>query len=136
MTVFLCIDDRGGMLFGEKRQSRDSVLLSDMAKTVGDNLLYISDFSEALIEKSDMSAICVPYPLDSAGEGDFVFNESFHLKGHLSKIKRLIIYKWNRRYPYDFALDIEPLKEGFGLSESYDFAGSSHDKITKEIYEK
>lgn len=136
MTVFVCIDDRGGMLFGGRRQSRDSALISDMASTVGDNLLYISDFSERLIENSEMSAVCVPYPLDSAGEGDFVFNESFHLNGHLSKIKRLVIYKWNKKYPYDFALDTVPERAGFRLVESYDFVGTSHDKITKEIYEK
>ena len=136
MTVFVCIDDRGGMLFGNKRQSRDSILLSDMANTVGEGLLYISDFSESLIARSDMSAVCVPYPLDTAGEGDFVFNECFHIKNHTGRINRLVIYKWNRRYPYDFALDIDPVTEGFSLKESYDFVGSSHDKITKEIYEK
>ena len=136
MTVILCIDDRGGMLFGSRRQSRDALLLSDMAKTVGDSLLYISDFSEGLIAESERCAICVPYPLDAAGEGDFVFNESFHIKGHIEKIKRLIVYKWNKRYPYDFALDIDPRAQGFSLTESYDFVGKSHDKITKEIYEK
>lgn len=136
MTVFVCIDDRGGMLFGGRRQSRDKNLISDMAKTVGENLFYISDFSEKLIGESELSAICVPYPLDSAGEGDFVFNESFHLKEYADKIKRLIIYRWNKKYPYDFALDLAPEKEGFSLKESYDFVGSSHDKITKEIYEK
>ena len=136
MTVFVCIDDRGGMLFGKRRQSRDSLLLADMAKTVDEGLLYISDFSDSLISASDMSAICVPYPLKAAGEGDFVFNECFHIAEHLPRIKRLVIYKWNKRYPYDFALDVDPKKAGFVLKESYDFVGSSHDKITKEIYEK
>ena len=136
MTVILCIDDRGGMLFGGRRQSRDALLFKDIAKTVGDGLLYISDFSESLLAETELCAVSVPYPLDSAGKGDFVFNECFRIGGHLEDIERLVIYKWNKKYPYDFALDIDPLAAGFSLRESYDFVGRSHDKITKEIYEK
>ena len=31
MTLYLCLDDRGGMLFNNRRQSRDAALLADMA---------------------------------------------------------------------------------------------------------
>lgn len=135
MTVFVCIDDRGGMLFMKRRLSKDRELIADMAKSVGDGILYISDFSESLFSESDVSVLSVSNPLDSAGESDFVFVENLGLKNALPKIRRLVIYKWNRKYPFDFSLDITPEECGFTLKEVYDFKGYSHDKITKEIYE-
>ena len=51
MTVFVCIDDRGGMLFNKRRQSRDSKVIEDVVRTVGDGVLYISDFSELLFSE-------------------------------------------------------------------------------------
>ena len=136
MTVFLCIDERGGMIFMNRRVSSDKVLTKDVEKSVGDGILYISDFSEFLFENSDISVMSVPNPLQVAGEGDFVFVENLSLKETIEKIDKLIIYNWNRKYPFDFSLDITPLEEGFRLSEKYDFKGKSHDKITKEIYVK
>ena len=136
MTVILCIDDRGGMLFMKRRLSRDRELTADIEKSVGEGVLYISDFSESLFSDSNVSVMCVSNPLDCAGEGDFAFIENLKLENSLSKIKRLIIYKWNRKYPFDFSLDIVPTEHGFHLKKTEDFKGYSHDKITKEIYEK
>ena len=136
MTVIVCIDDRGGMLFMKRRLSRDRELTADIAKTVNDGILYISDFSEALFSESDVSVMSVSNPLVCADEEDFVFVENLSLKNAVPRIKRLIIYKWNQKYPFDFSLDINPLECGFSLKESIDFKGYSHDKITKEIYEK
>ena len=136
MTAIVCIEDRGGMTFMRRRLSKDKVLTEDIVKTVGDGILYISDFSESLFAKSDISVMSVSNPLDSAEAGDYAFIENSGLKESLEKIEVLIIYKWNRKYPFDFSLDVEPEKCGFSLKESYDFKGSSHDKITKEIYVK
>lgn len=136
MTAIVCIEDRGGMTFMRRRLSKDKVLTEDIVKTVGDGILYISDFSETLFAKSDISVMSVSNPLDSAEAGDYAFIENIGLKENLEKIKVLIIYKWNRKYPFDFSLDVEPEKCGFSLKESYDFKGRSHDKITKEIYVK
>ena len=47
MTVIVCTDERGGMLFMKRRVSKDRELIADILKTVGDGILYISDFSEA-----------------------------------------------------------------------------------------
>ncbi len=136
MTVFLCTDDRGGMLFNKRRQSRDSAVIADIAESVGDGILYVSDFSESLFFDSEISVISVPDPLGSAGDGGCVFVENLHIADYLGQIDTLIIYRWNKKYPYDFSLDVVPQECGFTLVESYDFKGSSHDKITKEIYRK
>ena len=136
MTVIVSIEDRGGMLFLKRRVSKDRLLTDDIAKTVGDGVLYVSDFSEELFSESNVSVLCVPNPLDVAGKDDFVFVENMEIKNYTDKIDRLIIYKWNRKYPFDFSLDIVPAECGFSLSESCNFKGYSHEKITKEIYVK
>ena len=136
MTVFLCIDDRGGMTFMKRRLSRDKIMIEDLSKEVGEGILYISDFSEGLFSDSELSVMSVSNPLASAGEDDFAFIEDIPISNAIDRIDTLIIYKWNRKYPYDFALDIDPLNCGFSLLSSCDFKGNSHDKITKEIYRK
>ena len=136
MTVFLCIDDRGGMTFMKRRLSRDKIMIEDLSKEVGEGILYISDFSEALFSDSELSVMSVSNPLASAGEDDFAFIEDIPISNAIDRIDTLIIYKWNRKYPYDFALDIDPLNCGFSILSSCDFKGNSHDKITKEIYRK
>ena len=134
MTVFVCIDDNGGMLFNKRRQSRDARVIEDVARTVGDGLLYISDFSEVLFAESDASVISVPDPLEAAGESSFAFIENVHLSNHTDRIDRLIIYKWNRKYPSDFSLDIDPVASGFKKRSTREFTGKSHDKVTREDY--
>ena len=136
MTVFVCIDDRGGMLFNKRRQSRDSRVIEDVIRTAEDGVLYISDFSEILFEESDASVISVPEPLESAGKEGFVFIENRHLSEHLDRIDRLIIYKWNRKYPSDFSLDVDPTAAGFKKKSTREFVGTSHEKITREDYVK
>ena len=49
-------------------------------------------------------------------------------------IGTLVIYRWNELYPSDVKFDLDVVAAGFKLVESYDFKGSSHDRITKEIY--
>ncbi len=136
MTVILCIDDRGGMLFNKRRVSRDRAVIKDIEKEAEDGMLYISDFSELLFSESSISVLSVPEPLSAAGKGDYVFVENYTLGGKIDKIDKLIIYKWNRKYPFDFSLDINPPDFGFSLISTCDFKGNSHDKITKEIYIK
>ena len=136
MTVFVCIDDRGGMIFNKRRLSKDKMIICDIEKEVMDEILYITDFSEALFADSNVSALSVPDPLSCAQEKDFVFIENLTLKSFIDKIDKLIIYKWNRKYPFDLSLDVDPAKDGFSLESSSSFKGNSHDKITKEIYVK
>ena len=124
------------MLFNKRRQSRDSRVIEDVIRTAEDGVLYISDFSEILFEESDASVISVPAPLESARSESFVFIENEHLKEYVDKIDRLIIYKWNRKYPSDFTLDIDPIADGFKKKSTREFKGTSHDKITREDYVK
>lgn len=136
MTVIICVSDGGGALFGGRRLSRDREVISDIALTVGDASLFVSEYSEALFSKSEISVIAVSDPISSAGRGDFVFIEDGGIRRGLGKTDSVIIYRWNRKYPFDTKIDTEPMREGFSLSESLDFKGHSHEKITREIWRR
>ena len=136
MKLVLCVDDRGGMLFNKRRQSRDRVLIADLCETIGDAVLYINQYSEELFAAHSMNMIVCESPLSLAGEGDYAFIEKESPRGSLDSVEELILYKWNRKYPYDLEMGFSPEKEGFSLKESSEFVGSSHEKITKEIYAK
>lgn len=134
MKIIVCLCDKGGMLFNKRRQSRDRVLLQNLADYVNDGAIFVNGFSAPLFESSTASVIEVSDPLLSAGDGDFVFLENLSLKRARDKIEEMIIYRWNRSYPADFFLDLEPSEAGLRLVESTEFSGSSHEKITREIY--
>jgi hypothetical protein len=63
-----------------------------------------------------------------------VFFESSGLSAHKDKIESLILYRWNRKYPFDTRLDIAPEKEGFALAESIEFSGKSHETNFVQSY--
>lgn len=129
MNVAICIDDDFGMLFGSRRQSRDRVLIEDFIKSADSNKIFIRSFSEKLF--ADKYVIVNDSCLEEAGENDFCFIEDESLIPYAARINTLIIYKWNKKYPADFVFE---MPEGFTLTETSEFQGSSHEKITKEIY--
>jgi hypothetical protein len=122
------------MLFNNRRQSRDRVLIENVSKYVGDGVLFTNAFSSPLFDGSTISSIEVSDPLESAECDDFVFVENLSLKGVENKICEMVIYRWNRSYPADFFLDVLPRSIGLSLCESTEFRGSSHEKITREVY--
>ena len=75
-------------------------------------------------------------PFSVAEEGSAIFVENLRIDERLDSVSTLIIYRWNRKYPSDVKFNVDPVKCGFKLKSSVDFKGSSHEKITKEIYER
>lgn len=134
MTVFVCLDDRGGMTFNKRRQSRDSAVVQDIFRTLNESRLWISPFSEKYVPEGAVKVS--KNPLKDAGEQDFCFIENVGISDYLEKIDTIIIYKWNEIYPSDFKFDIKPEECGFRFRGKYDFVGKAHKKITKEVYKK
>ena len=136
MKIIVCLDDDNGMLFNKRRQSRDIKVLEDIAGLT--NEVWISPFSAKLFEGTE-KAECFQVKTDDlclnkAGVGEFCFVENEKLLPYSDKIEELIVYKWNRKYPSDFKLDLN-LNE-WKLIETSEFVGNSHEKITRERYEK
>jgi hypothetical protein len=135
ITVAITVDDKMGLAFNKRRQSRDRGLIADLcAKT--DEKIYVSAYSAPLFDEYRDRIVTVENPITECPDGGMCFVEMTELATHIGDVSRLIIYHWNRHYPSDKKLDIEPSKCGFKMTAKYEFVGSSHDKITKGIYEK
>ena len=129
MTLYICLDDRNGMKFNNRRQSRDSAVLEDIRRLMTGNLL-IDSFSEKLIREAG-----IPYVLPPETAEDF-FVEDIPSDEILGKTSKLVIYRWNRHYPSDVRWEPDLAGMGFSLRETTEFAGTSHEKITREVYER
>lgn len=136
MKVIVCLEDNGGMMFNRRRQSRDRVLSADVLAQCRGARLCISPYSMLLFEGSDADILCDENFLELAREEDYCFVEDKALAPYAERICELIVYKWNRRYPSDTYFDLDLAALGFELASSEEFAGYSHEKITKEIYRK
>ena len=135
IKVAIAIDDKGGMMFNKRRQSRDKLLIQDLCtKTQG--FIYISPYSALLFEEYADKVKIVDDPLIACADGECAFVEGLPLSQHLSDIDELIVYSWNKVYPSDVKLDIDIKNIGFKMTSKYEFTGNSHDKITKGTYKK
>lgn len=133
LTVAVVLDDNEGMLLFGKRQSRDRVLVADFVESAGAAPVYAASFSKVIFENHAEVTLC-ENPLVEAPDGAWCFIENYLLTPYLDMIDTLIIYRWNRLYHSDVKFDVDVKKSGYKLKSSTEFAGSSHDKITKEIY--
>ena len=134
ITVAVCVCDRLGMMFNNRRQSKDRLLIHNLLSTY-DGDVYIHPYSRTLFEENPRIHVS-DNPLGDCADGALAFIENLPILPYAKSIDRLIIYKWNTNYPYDKQLDIDTDALGLTLVEESDFVGSSHDLITKEIYTK
>ena len=134
MKLIVCLSEDGGMMFNHRRQSRDRVLIADMIRHVKNTPLWISPYSAPLFAEDCPSLRVAPDPAQSAGENDYCFVEDTPLPQGTENTNEIIIYRWNRLYPSDVFFSCDT--SAFSLAESQEFVGSSHDNITKEIWEK
>ena len=129
MTLYICLDDRNGLQFNKRRQSRDRAVLEDIRSRIS-GMLLIEPFSEKLIREAE-----IPYVLPPETAEDF-FAETLPSEEVLENTKRLVIYRWNRHYPSDVRWEPDLGSLGFVLTETGEFAGASHEKIIREVYER
>ena len=134
MIVILCLDDKNGMMFNNRRQSKDKFVIQDILKLVDGKKLFISSYSESLFQGLESKLIIDNNFLNNAAEEDYCFVENNNLKDFSEKIEKIIVYKWNRIYPSDLKLEITI--QDWNLIGRFEFVGNSHDKITREIYVK
>lgn len=128
MKLVACIDEKNGMLFNNRRQSRDKVLIENLLELCKGEALYTNTYSISLFPEGS-AVVCSDF--DSLENG-YVFAENFTVNEE--KIREIIIYKWNRVYPADTYFTIS--LDGWSLIEAVDFEGFSHEKITREIYRR
>lgn len=134
MIVILCLDDKNGMMFNNRRQGRDKSVIQDILKLINGKQLFVNSYSKNLFQDFDIDIISDNNFLNNVGKGDYCFVEDNNLQEFSDKIEKIIVYRWNRVYPSDLKLEI-PI-QNWNLADSFEFSGNSHDKITREVYTK
>ena len=130
MNLIVCVDDRMGMAFNKRRQSRDRVVIEDIARLTDGYLLGMDPRSEKLFEGLSMNITS----LEDSDRCDYVFLEFMHPSKLSAEPSRIILYRWNRHYPADVHFDL--LLDHYHCTQTREFPGSSHETITREVYEK
>lgn len=134
MNIIICLDDKNGMMFNKRRQSQDSVLRSRVLDMSSGSSLWMSPYSAKQFETSSANIKVDKNYQKRAQKDDFCFVEDVPCS--LENADSVIIYRWNRHYPADVYFELDLIKSGYRLVRVDEFAGSSHEKITEEIYEK
>ena len=133
MIAIICIDDNNGMMFNCRRQSQDKKIREYILNTISSNKLWMNSFSKKQFLDDNRIVVDETF-FEKATENDYCFIENIDISPYIDKIEKIILFKWNRNYPADTFFSIN-LSE-WTLVDSEDFVGYSHDKITKEIYQK
>lgn len=105
VNLILCLDNRNGMSFNGRKQSRDRMVDADvemLSKEEGiDRYIRIDFWKDAPKEE---------------------------------EIEEILVYRWDKKYPADEFCPIDFSK--WTLVEQKEFAGYSHEKITRERYKR
>ena len=131
MKAIVCLDDRNGMCFNHRRQSKDRKLIADIVSRANGEAIWMNDYSAPLFCDGVATHVSEQF-LTEAPPAAWCFVENQPLAPVKEHIDTLIVYRWNRHYPSDLYLDLN-LEEG-SLVASEDFEGYSHEKITREEY--
>ena len=135
MHTIICLDDDNGMLFHDRRQSQDVKLRADVLERLGERMLWMNAYSARQFADAEDARIHISDSfLEEAGKDDFCFVENRPLLPYEAQIQEVICYRWNRRYPSDVKLDLS--LEGWNVMEETEFAGKSHERITRTVYRR
>lgn len=141
MIVMAVVDDNNGMMFNRRRQSKDRILRERMLSLAEGGRLWMNEYScqqfseDGSAEAGANVKFCVDEEfLKKAGWGEYCFVENIPLIPYEKSIEKIILFKWNRKYPSDLKFDINVGNPPWNLAETREFSGSSHEKITEEVY--
>ena len=130
MVIIVCLDQKNGMRFNHRRQSKDRTIISDIYDMLLDAPLYMSKQSEDLFEDYEGKIVVDDDFMEKSDMFCFVEQSNLNYKN----VDEVIVYRYDTVYPADeyFPIDLSE----YLLMEESEFKGYSHDLITKEIYSK
>ena len=135
MIGIVCVDDNFGMMFNNRRLSQDKVVTEKILDISKNSKLWLCRFSYSLFDKINTANINIDDNfLSEAAQGEYCFIENKELIPYEKWFEKIIVFKWNRKYPSDFQLDID--LTSWKLIETNEFVGNSHKNITMEVYTK
>ena len=113
MKIIVCLDDNGGMMFNNRRQSRDRKVISDIISTANGEKIYIDEYSASLFDGIQANIAIVSDMREVAGESVFCFIENKTVSSLSGIFDEITVYKWNRVYPADMSFDFDLAANGF-----------------------
>ena len=136
MKLIVCVDDRMGMMFNKRRQSKDAKVREDILSMLEEGKkLFVSPYTakQFLPEEQEKLYVSETFLLEVTKE-DICFIEDSDSSKLVDKIESIVLYRWNRQYPSDqyFTLDLSK----YELVSSLDFVGNSHPEMCKEEYKR
>lgn len=133
MHLVLCLDQHNGLLFHNRRQSRDRAVWTDIASYLNGKKLWMDSYTAVqLTEEMPNLQVSDTYAAEAAEE-DYCFAERGDTAALVEKAKSVMIYRWDKLYPADIRL-CPDIFQAFSLAQKTEFKGFSHDKITREVY--
>ena len=136
MKLIVCLDERRGMMFAGRRQSRDKRVTEDILRDLNGGVLYISPYSQKLLADSGADIRVALDPIAAARQerDATVFLEDRAAPASTDGIDAVTVYLWGETYPSDLTFDMD--LSAYRRRAVITFRGNSHEKITKEIYTK
>ena len=135
MKIAVCLDDKNGMMFARRRQSMDSLLRRDLLNMTSGSRLWMNAYSAGQFTEPAAHIQVDEQFLLKAPEGDWCFVENADLAAVADKVTQIAIYRWNRVYPSDRKFPEELFLNRWKMVQVREFPGSSHERITLEVYE-
>lgn len=132
MKIIVCLDDRNGMLFNRRRQSRDQVACQKIMELAHDSELWMNVYSGELFSSENVK-IAEDF-LAQAQPGDYCFVENTDVLPYREQVEEVYVFRWNRVYPADTHFPDELLSSK--KVTVVEFPGKSHPKITMEVYSR
>ena len=115
MVLIACLDDKNGMSFGGRRQSRDRVVCERILSLSKENRVFMKRYSAKLFPTGN-AAVCPCEELAFAtGTPGYCFVEIDDVDALLASADEVILYRWNRTYPADRYFPTEILQDGWTL---------------------
>ena len=131
MKLIFCLEKNKGMMFFGKRHSQDRELRKKLIEMTEGHKLWMSTYSAK--QFAEYSSIIVDDDYMSKAQSDdycFVEDKGYSVDG----VSEIVLCHWNRKYPSDKFFEIDLKKEGFKKESTEDIKGSSHEKITIEVW--
>lgn len=134
MKLIVCLDDNLGMAFNRRRQSRDRYLVSNLTAYLDGKPLYLTPSAHQLFADSGARCVVTDEPLEAVSEDGYCLVETQDPAPYADRLTELVIYRWNRLYPSDLQFRIDLGR--FQLTETLEFVGYAHEKITREVWKR
>ena len=134
MNVIVCIDEENGMLFNGRRQSKDRALRAH-ALAMAEGKLWMNGYTARQFAEDGCDVVVDEAFLNHAPEDAWCFVENVSLLPYMDKISHVAVYRWNRLYPSDVKFPMAEFAFRWTQVSREEFAGSSHERITQEVYQ-